>query len=146
MSSAEVCGAGPCASGICGTADFDGSDLSLDLPATFFPALVVLPAAFAVCVLLTPRAIAVSVARVTASRLAPASAATSADRYRVCKADCPQKPRRIASPQDLRRRTHPARIHQWYCSNIWAEKCRDCRQSRRIPATARRVEPIGIEL
>src|ERR1700741_3025868 len=93
ISSAEVCGAGPCASGICGTADLSGADLSLDLPATFFPlALAVLPAAFADCVLLTPRANAVSVARVTASRLAPASAATSADRYRVCKADCPQNP------------------------------------------------------
>src|SRR5262245_55145183 len=92
ISAAEVCSDGPCASGICGTADLSGAGLSF-LPATFFPlAFALLPAAFAVAwEPLEPRATAVSVARVTASRLAPASAATSADRYRVFKADCPQE-------------------------------------------------------
>src|SRR5438105_4159754 len=113
ISSAEVCGAGPCASGICGTADFDGSDLSLDLPATFFPPALALLPAFAVCVLLTPRANAVSVARVTASRLAPASAATSADRYRVCKADCPQNPGELLRPKSYDVVPTPTRISHW---------------------------------
>src|SRR4030095_9277047 len=94
MSAADVCGAGPCASGISGTADLSTADLlPLDLPATFFPvAFVVFPAALAVaCAPLAPRAAAVSAARVIASALAQASAATSADRYRDFKI-CPQIP------------------------------------------------------
>src|SRR4029450_12033286 len=96
------CAGGPCARGICGTADLSSADLlpldlpvdlPVDLPATFFPvAFVVFPAALAVaCAPLAPRAAAVSAARVIASALAQASAATSADRYRDFKI-CPQIP------------------------------------------------------
>src|SRR5258707_14655061 len=94
VSGADVCGGGPCASGICGTTDFSGAALSLDLPATFFPAaLAAFPEALAVvCAPLAPRAAAGSAARVIASALAQASAATSADRYRVFKFACPQIP------------------------------------------------------
>src|SRR5262249_36925584 len=50
ISAAEVCGVGPCASGICGPGDLEAELSSLDLrPAAFFPAdLAVLPAAFVV--------------------------------------------------------------------------------------------------
>src|SRR6266567_6140760 len=88
MSAAEVCGAGPCASAIWGTTDFSGA--ALDLPATFFP--VDLAALAVVCAPLALRAAAGSTARVIASALAQASAATSADRYRVFKFACPQIP------------------------------------------------------
>src|SRR5262249_41006673 len=94
------CGGGPCASGICGTADFSGAALSLDLPATFLPlALVALPEALAaVCAPLAPRAAAGSTARVIAGALAQASAATSADRYRVFKFACPRSPANCFAP------------------------------------------------
>src|SRR5919197_6467779 len=97
ISAADVCGVGPCASGICDTADLSTADLlPLDLPATLLPVACVafadLPAALAVaCAPLAPRATAVSAARVIASALAQASAATSADRYRDFKI-CPQIP------------------------------------------------------
>src|SRR5262245_35068945 len=103
ISAAEVSGAGPCASGICGTPDFSAAVLlPLDLRASFFPValLLLLAPAFAVtCVPLAPRAAAVSVARVAASRLTPASAATSADRYRDFKAVCPQIPGECLRPK-----------------------------------------------
>src|SRR5262249_31633808 len=104
MSAAVVCGGGPCASGICGTADFSGAALPLDLPATFLPlAFVALAEALAealaaVCAPLAPRAAAGSTARVIASALAQASAATSADRYRVFKFACPQIPGELLRP------------------------------------------------
>src|SRR5260221_11761380 len=87
VSAADVCGGGPCASGICGTTDFSGAALSLDLPATFFPvALAAFPEALAVvCAPLAPRAAAGSAARVIARALAQASAATRADQYPVFK-------------------------------------------------------------
>jgi hypothetical protein len=49
ISAAEVCGAGPGASGICGTADLEADLSSLDLrAAAFFPLdFAVLPAVFA---------------------------------------------------------------------------------------------------
>src|SRR5262245_9932442 len=92
MSASEVSGAGPGASGICATALFCEADLSsFDLPATFFPAdLTALAADLTVAAdelevefLAEPLAARASAARVTASRLAQASAATNAERYRV---------------------------------------------------------------
>src|SRR5262249_46958676 len=100
MSAAAVCGGGPCASGVCGTADFSGAGLPLDLPGAFFPlALVAFPAGLvAGFAPLAPRAAAGSTARVIASALAQASAATSADRYRVFKFACPQIPGELLRP------------------------------------------------
>jgi len=76
----------------------------LDLAAAFFPAdfavdFAVLPAAFAVAVLLFPPCVAAGRAAtqwVAASRLAQASAATSADRYRRIKAVPPNPANRFA--------------------------------------------------
>src|SRR5262245_10122900 len=104
MSASEVSGAGSGASGTASVLlESDLSlDLSLDLPAaTFFPlAFAVLPADLAVAAdeLLLARAAAVSVARVIASRLAQASAATSAAWRRFVKC-FPQIPGEFASPQ-----------------------------------------------
>src|SRR5262245_27647468 len=92
-SASGVSGTGPGASGIASLESDLSLDLSLDLPAaTFFPlAFAVLPADLAAAAdeLLLARAAAVSVARVIASRLAQASAATSAG-WRRCVKCFPQ--------------------------------------------------------
>src|SRR5262249_36616651 len=108
MSAAAVCGGCPCAHGVCGPPGFSGAAFSLDLPAAFLPlALVALAEALAaVCAPLAPRAAAGSTARVIASALAQASAATSADRYRVFKFACPQIPGESLRPNS-NSSTHP---------------------------------------
>src|SRR5262245_54817629 len=121
-SASGVSGAGPGASGTASALlESDLSlDLSLDLPAaTFLPlAFAVLPADLAVAAeLLLERAVAVSVARVIASRLAQASAATSAAWRRFVKC-FPQIPGEL-----LRLSAHArAPLTRLILPAIWAEK------------------------
>src|SRR5262245_27495867 len=117
-SASGVSGAGPGASGT--ESALLESDLSLDLlAATFFPlAFPALPADLAVAAeLLLERAAAVSVARVIASRLAQASAATSAAWRRFVKC-FPQIPGEL-----LRLSAHArAPLTRLILPTIWAEK------------------------
>src|SRR5215831_9366375 len=83
ISSCDVSGVGPDASGICGTADLEADLSSLDLrAAAFFPVdFAVLPAAFAVATdePLPPCVVLAAAYWLIASRLAQASTATSAE-------------------------------------------------------------------
>src|SRR5262249_1441112 len=127
ISAAEVCGAGPGASGICGTADLEADLSSLDLrAAAFFPAdFAVLPAAFAVAAdePLPPCVVLAAAYWPTASRLAQASTATSADRCRGVNFADPQSRRITALPSAVITRPH---LIAPMLPTIWAEKrCRD---------------------
>src|SRR5262245_43053190 len=103
ISACDVPGVGPDASGICGTADLEADLSSLDLrAAAFFPAdFACLPAAFAVAAdePLPPCVVLAAAYWQTASRLAQASTATSADRCRRVNFADPQSPADYCAPQ-----------------------------------------------
>src|SRR5215813_3830268 len=127
ISAAEVSGVGPDASGICGTADLEADLSSLDLrAAAFFPVdFAVLPAAFAVAAAepLPPCVVLAAAYWLTASRLAQASTATSADRCRRVTFADPQSPADYCAPQ---RGNHAPDLTAPMLPTIWAEKrCRD---------------------
>src|SRR5215468_10132297 len=127
ISGCDVSGVGPDASGTCGTADLEADLSSLDLRAAdFFPAdLAVLPAAFAVAAAepLPPCVVLAAAYWLTASRLAQASTATSADRCRGVNFADPQSRRTTALPSAVITRPH---LMAPMLPTIWAEKrCRD---------------------
>src|SRR4029453_7612457 len=126
-SAAELSGVGPDASGICGTADLEADLSSLDLrAAAFFPAdFATLPPAFAVAAdeLLPPCVVLAAAYWLTANRLAQASTATSADRFRRVNFADPQSRRITALPSVVITRPH---LTPPMLPTIWAEKrCRD---------------------
>src|SRR5262247_4205269 len=127
ISACDVSGVGPDASGICGTADLEADLSSLDLrAAAFFPVdFAVLPAAFAVATdePLPPCVVLAAAYWPTASRLAQASTATSADRCRRVTFADPQSPADYCAPQ---RGNHAPDLTAPMLPTIWAEKrCRD---------------------
>src|SRR5262249_4802093 len=98
----DVWGVGSDASGICGTVDLEADLSSLDLrAAAFFPVdFAVLPAAFAVATdePLPPCVVLAAAYWLTASRLAQASTATSAELCRRVTFADPQSPSHYSAP------------------------------------------------